>query len=164
MIDDVVKFFRANSGSGFVPIQPHEYPFVEFKEIKVAHVNGLYWQGDERIPERVPQICSATKDHFIIVIEEWMAGQDHRQLNAFREKAAFRFLLKAEGHDDIQITETHCQGRYSSGSGEFQGFVVGFPSVELGKLVPGVAYTLVPVEQRPEFTWQVRPGVRLVRP
>jgi hypothetical protein len=31
MIDDVVKFFRANSGSGFVPIQPHEYPFAGAK-------------------------------------------------------------------------------------------------------------------------------------
>jgi len=36
MIDDVVQFFRANSGTGFVPIQPHEYPFVEFQEIKTA--------------------------------------------------------------------------------------------------------------------------------
>ena len=163
MIDDVVKFFRANSGTGFVSIQPQEYPFVEFQEIKTAHVKGLYWQGDERIPEFARSLFEG-KGHFIIVIEEWMAGQDHRQLNVFQEKAAFRFLLKADGHDDIQITEKHCQGRCSSGNGEFQGFVVGLPSAALGKLVAGVAYTLVPVEQREEYTWQVRPGVRLVRP
>jgi len=33
MIDDLVKFFRANSGNGFVPIPPHEYPFVEARHI-----------------------------------------------------------------------------------------------------------------------------------
>lgn len=27
----VVKFFRANSDDGFVPIQPHEYPFAGAK-------------------------------------------------------------------------------------------------------------------------------------
>jgi hypothetical protein len=163
MIDDIVKFFRANSGAGFVPIQPHEYPFVEFKEIKVAHINGLYWQGDEKIPEGVRGLFG-NKDHFLISIEEWMAGQDHRQLNAFQEKAVFRFLLQTPGHDDIQITEKHFQGTCSSGRGVFQGFVVGLPSAELAKLASGVAYTLVPVDQRQEYAWQVKSGVQLVRP
>jgi len=163
MIDDIVKFFRANSGSGFVPIQPHEYPFVEFKEIKVAHINGLYWQGDERIPEGARGLFG-NKDHFIISIDEWMAGQDVRQLDAFQEKVAFRFLLKAPGHDDVQITEKHLQGNCSSGRGAFQGFVVGLPASELGKIARGVAYTLVPVDQRGEYTWQVKAGVELIRP
>jgi len=163
MIEDVVKFFRANSGRGFVPIQPHEYPFVEFQEIKTAHINGLYWQGDARIPESIRKLFG-NKNHFIISIDEWMAGQDHRQLNAFQEKAAFRFLLKAQGQDDIQVTEKHFQGTCSSGRGEFQGFVVGLPSSELAKLASGVAYTIVPADQREEYTWQVKAGVQLTRP
>jgi len=163
MIDDIVKFFRANSGDGFVPIRPHEYPFVEFQEIKTAHINGLYWQGDEKIPEGNRRLFG-DKDHFIICIDEWMAGQDHRQLNAFQEKAVFRFLLKAPGHDDVPITEKHLKGNCSSGRGAFQGFVVGLPSSELGKIASGVAYTLVPVEQREEYAWQVKAGVQLVRP
>jgi hypothetical protein len=163
MIDDIVKFFRANSGSGFVPIQPHQYPFVEFKEIKVAHINGLFWQGDKKIPEGSRKLFG-DKDHFIISVEEWMTGQDHRQLNAFHEKAAFRFLLKALGQDDIQVMEKHFKGTCSSGRGEFQGFVVGLPTSELSKIVSGVEYTIVPVDQGAEYKWQVNAGVRLVRP
>ncbi|MCU0915339.1 MAG: hypothetical protein MUC88_12350 [Planctomycetes bacterium] len=163
MIDDVVKFFRANSGDGFVPIQPHEYPFVEFQEIKTAHVNGLYWQGDQRIPAASRSLFEG-QGHFIIVIEEWLAGQDHRQLRSFREKVVFRFLLHASGQEDIRLTEEHFIGNCSSGNGRFQGFVVGLPASELAKIVPGVGYTLVPVEQREPYTLQVKSGVQLVRP
>ncbi len=104
------------------------------------------------------------KNHFIICIDEWMAGQGVRQLDVFQEKVAFRFLLKAPGHDDVQITRKHLQGNCSSGRGAFQGFVVGLPSSELAKLASGVAYTLVPVDQRQEYAWQVKAGVQLVRP
>jgi hypothetical protein len=162
MIDDIIKFFRANSGSGFVPIQPHAYPFVEFQEIKVAHINGLYWQGDKKIPEGSRKLFG-DKDHFIISVNEWMKGQDHQQLTTFRGKAAFRFLLQAPGHDDIQITEMHFKGTCSSGSGEFQGFVVGLPTSVLSKIVSGVEYTIVPVDQGTEYKWQVNDGVRMIR-
>jgi hypothetical protein len=162
MIDDVVRFFRANSGEGFVAIQPHEYPFVEFAEIKVAHINGLYWQGDERIPEALRGV-HGDKGGFIISIDDWMTGQDHRQLDAFRGHTVFRFLLKAQGHEDIRITEKEYGGNCSSGRGEFQGFYVNLPPSELAKIVPGASYTIMPVEQRTEYTWQVKEGVQLVR-
>ncbi len=163
MIEDVVKFFRANSGKGFVRIQPHEYPFVEFQEIQTAHVNGLYWQGDERIPEGIRNLFG-DKNHFIISIDEWMAGQGVRQFDVFQEKVAFRFLLKAQGYEDVRVTKEDLRGNCSSGRGQFQGFVVGLPAAELAKIAPGVAYALVPVDQREPYTWQVKAGVQLVRP
>ena len=163
MIEDVVAFFRANSGDGFVPIQPHEYPFVEFREIKTAHVNGVYWQGDGRIPEWCRDLSSG-RGHFIIVVDEWLAGQDHHQLDSFRENAGFRFLLKADGHEDIPITEKRSYGTCSSGEGDFQGFVVSMEPSDLEKVIPGVAYAIVPAEQGEEYTWKVKDGVRLVRP
>ncbi len=85
-------------------------------------------------------------------------------MDAFQQKAAFRFLLQAQGHDDVKITEQDVRGNCSDGRGEFQGFVVTLPSAELGKLASGVAYTLVPVDQRAEYTWQVKAGVQLIRP
>ncbi len=163
MITDIVAFFRANSKDGFVPIKPHEYPFVEFKEIKTAHVKGLYWQGDERIPEGIRNLFG-DKNQFIISIEEWMEGQDHQQLNSFLEKTVFRFLLRAPGHEEIVVTRDHHRGNCSSGRGQFQGFVVGLPPSELEKLVPGVRYSLVPLEQREEYSWQVQESAHLVRP
>jgi hypothetical protein len=163
MIDDIIRFFKANSGKGFVPIQAHEYPFVEFAEIKVAHINGLYWYGDQRIPEGLRR-PSSDKDHFVISIDEWVAGQDHQQLTTFYRNAVFRFLLKAPGSEDIHITEKDFKGTCSSGRGKFQGFVVGLPASELAKMVPGAAYTIIPIEQRTEYTWQAKAGVQLVRP
>gem|GEM_PF-483216 len=163
MIGDVVAFFRANSGEGFAPIQPHEYPFVEFREIETAHINGLYWQGDERIPEWCRDLFSG-KGHLLITIDEWLTGQDCRQLDTFHEKAEFRFLLKADGHDNILITRKHSYGNCSSGKGDFQGFVVCLGSSELEQIARGVEYTIVPVEQRKERAWAVNEGVRLVRP
>jgi hypothetical protein len=93
-----------------------------------------------------------------------MAGQGVQQLGSFQEKVAFRFLLKAPGHEDVQITGKQLKGNCSSGGGAFQGFVVGLTPAELAKLAPGVAYALVPVAQHEEYTWRVKPGVQLVRP
>ncbi len=90
--------------------------------------------------------------------------RDHRQLDAFRQKAAFRFLLQAQGHDDAKITEQDLRGNCSGGHGAFQRVVVGPPSAELEKLASGVTYSLVPVEQCAEYTWQVKAGVQLIRP
>jgi hypothetical protein len=163
IIEDVVEFFRANTADGFVEIEPHEYPFVEFREIKVAHVNGVYWRGVGRIAEWARDLFDGQGD-FIITIEEWMAGQNHRQLDAFAKNAAFRFVLRAAGHEDILIAEEYSQGNCSSGQGDFQGFVVGLPPAESAKLARGIAYALVPVEQGDEYIWEVRDGVHLVRP
>lgn len=163
MIDDIVDFFRANSGDSFVKIEPHEYPFVEFKEITVAHIKGLYWRGDERIPEWTRDLFSG-KGHFIITIEEWTEGQDHRQLNTFRKKVVFEFVLRADGHEDIVINKTNFKGTSSSGKGDFQGFVVGLADSQLEKMVRGVEYTITPISQIEEYSWKVREEVRLVRP
>ena len=163
MIDDVVKFFRANADDGFTPIETHQYPFVELKEIEVAHINGLYWAGDTRIPEFARDLFDG-KGHFIITIDEWMAGQDYRQLNTFREAAVFEFLLKADGHKDIRVTFDTYQGAYSSGDGGFQGFVVGLPQAALDKMAPGVEYTITPVEQNEKYYWQANQDVTLTRP
>jgi hypothetical protein len=163
MLDDVVRFFRANTDEGFTRIEPHEYPFVEFREIKVAHINGLYWEGDEKLPEWARQL-SAGQDDFIITIKEWVEGQDHQQLTAFREKCVFEFLLRAEEHADIHVTGDAFRGTCSSGHGDFQGFVVCLPAAERDQMARGVPYTITPVNQAKEYYWEVGEGVALVRP
>ncbi|UCD50649.1 MAG: hypothetical protein JSW27_24380, partial [Phycisphaerales bacterium] len=152
MVDDVAKFFQANAEDGFVEIEPHQYPFVEFREIEVAHINGLHWAGDSRIPEFARDLFEG-KGHFIITIDEWLDGQDHRQLSTFKEHAVFGFRLKANGHEDIRITAPTFQGTCSSGDGGFQGFVVRLPADELRKLVPGVEYTIEPINQDKKYYW-----------
>jgi len=159
MQDDVTDFFKANAGEKYVPIKPYEYPFVEYREIRQAHVNGLYWDNDERIPEWLRK-----DDHqwsFLIGIEEWHKGQSHRQLNELRANAGFRFVLKAEGQKDIEINEKNYGGTCSQGNGEFQAFYVNLKDTEIGQIVPGVSYRLEPLNDSNEYYWIVNDGVTL---
>src|SRR5947207_12562516 len=75
MWEDVVSFFKPNdAGDAMTRIVPHEYPFVAFRPLQVAHVNKLYWKGDPELPEsyaRPPARCT-----FVIGIQDWMTGQD----------------------------------------------------------------------------------------
>lgn len=161
MQDDVTDFFKANAGEEFVRIEPYEYPFVEYKEIHQAHVNGLYWPDDERLPEWMQK-----GDHkwaFLIGIEEWNKGQSHRQLNELRANAGFKFVLKAEGHKDIEINEKNFSGTCSSGDGDFQAFYVNMKDTQIGQIVPGVSYGLEPVNESNEYYWTVNDGVTLTR-
>lgn len=163
MIDDIAEFFKANSNRGFSRIEPHEYPFVEYKEIKVAHIKGAYWRGDEKIPEFARGLFEGKGD-FIVTVEEWHAGQNHSQLNMFKGKVVFEFVLKADGHEDIRVTPNTFRGTCSSGRGDFQGFVVGLAPSEGKRIVSGVKYAIMPINQGDEYYWQVNDGVSLVRP
>ncbi len=157
--DDITDFFKANAGEKYVPIKPYEYPFVEYREIRQAHVNGLYWYNDESIPEWLRK-----DDHqrsFLIGIEEWYKGQSHRQLNELRANAGFRFVLKAEGQKDIEINEKNYGGTYSQGDGEFQVFCVNLKDTQFGQIVPGVSYRLEPLNDSNEYYWTVNDGVTL---
>ena len=160
MLDDVVKFFKANSGETYTPIEPHQYPFVEYKQIRQAHVNGLYWFDDERLPERLKK--NPKPQTFLMGIEEWHKGQSHRQLGELRTNAGFRFVLKAEGQKDIGIDENNYAGTTSQGNGEFQAFYVRLNDTQFGQIVPGVSYRLEPLNDCNEYFWTVNDGVTLV--
>jgi hypothetical protein len=163
MISDVVKFFKANSGDKYVPIKPHQYPFVEYKQIKQAHVNGLYWSDDERLPERDRR--NPFERTFLIGIEEWNEGQDHRQLGEFKTNAGFRFVLKAKGQKDVEINENNYSGtRTSRGQGyELQAFYVKLKDSQFEQIVPGVSYRLEPLNDSNEYFWTVNDGVALTQ-
>jgi hypothetical protein len=155
MIEDVVAFFRANSTNGFVEITPHQYPFVDF--VKVAHIKGLYWKDDERIPEFARSLFEGKGD-FIIAVEEKMRGQ----MNAFKDKVVFEFVLTAPSREDIHVTPDMSYGTCSSDN--FCGFVVRLAPSESRKMASGVGYRITPVHQGKEYYWQAREGVVLVKP
>ena len=161
ILGDVVKFFKANSGDKYVPIEPHQYPFVEYKQIKQAHVNGLYWSDDERLPERDRK--NPYKNTFLIGIEEWCEGQDHRQLEEFKINAGFRFVLKAKGQKDIEINKANYSGTRSFGNGEFQAFYVKLKDSQFREIVPGVSYKLEALNDSNEYFWTVNDGVTLTK-
>ncbi|MBW8034918.1 MAG: DUF3887 domain-containing protein [Planctomycetes bacterium] len=159
MMDDVVKFFKANSGGKYNPIEPHQYPFVEYKQIKQAHVNGLYWSNDERLPEWIKK--NPKHWTFLMGIEEWNEGQDHRQLVEFCENAGFNFVLKAEGQKDILIRAEGYPGSTSQGNGQFQAFYVKLKGKQFRQIVPGASYSLEALNDSDEYFWTVNDGVSL---
>jgi hypothetical protein len=161
MQDDVTNFFKANVGEEFVRIEPYKYPFVEYKEIHQAHVNGLYWPDDERIPEWMRK--GDRKWAFLIGIEEWIKGQSHRQLNELKANAGFKFVLKAEGQKDIEINDKNFGGTCSSGDGEFQAFFVNMKDTQIEQIALNVSYSLEPLNESNEYYWTVNDGVTLTR-
>ncbi len=161
MLDDVVKFFEVNSGDKYVPIEPHQYPFVEYKQIKQAHVNGLYWYDDDRLPEWIKK--NSKQKTFLIGIEEWNEGQDHRQLVEFCENAGFNFVLKAEGQKDILIRAEGYPGSTSQGDGRFQAFFAKLNDSQFGQIIPGVSYKLEALNDSNEYFWTVNDGVTLTK-
>jgi len=162
MENDLVKFFKANSGDSYVAIAPHAYPFVEYRQIHEAHVNAVYCKGDTRIPEFAGG--SLREGTCLIGIKEWLRGQSHRQLGEFVENAGFNFRLRAEGHPEIVITSSNFSGTSSMGDGEFQAFYVEFNQDQLKKLIPDVPYTLHPENKSDKYVWIVNEGVTFVKP
>lgn len=161
MLNDVIKFFKANYGGKYNPIEPHQYPFVEYKEIRQAQVTGLYWSDDERLPERDRR--NPYERTFLIGIEEWHEGQDHRQLGEFKTNAGFRFVLKAKGQKDIEINEENYSGTRSWGNGEFQAFYVKLKDSQFEQIVPSMSYRLEPLNDSNEYFWIVNDGVALTK-
>jgi len=163
MLDDLVKFFKANSGDAYTSIKPHSYPFVEYREIREAHVNRIYWKGDKHLPEFAGKSLRDDRT-FLIGISDWMEGQNHRQLNKFVENAGFDFILCADGHDDIAISDQNFGGSSSMGNGEYQALYAKLNSSQLEALVPNVSYTITPVNKSEKYFWTVNDGVTLVKP
>ncbi len=162
MLNDVVKFFQANSGETYTAIEPHSYPFVEYREIHEAHVNRIYWKGDKHLPGYAGK--SLSDDTFLVGISDWMEGRSYKQLDEFAENAGFNFILRAEGRQEIVITHQNYGGNSSAGTGEYQAFYAKLDGSQLKALVPNVPYTIEPVNKSEKYFWTVNDGVTLVKP
>ena len=162
MLDDVVKFFKANSGDTYAAIKPHSYPFVEYREIREAHVNRIYWKGDKHLPGYAGK--SLSDDTFLIGISDWMEGRSYKQLDEFAENAGFNFVLRSEGRPEIVITRDNYRGNSSAGNGEYQAFYAELDSSQLKALAANVPYAIEPVNKSEKYFWTVNDGVKLVKP
>jgi len=126
-------------------------------------VNRIYFKGDKHLPEFAGKSLR-DGDKFLIGISDWIEGQDHRQLNEFVENAGFNFVLCADGHDDVTISDDNFSGSSSMGHGDYQAFYARLNNSQLKTLVPNVPYTIKPVNKSERYFWTVNEGVKLVRP
>jgi hypothetical protein len=102
MLDDIVRFFRANTGEEHHEIEPHSYPHAERDLLAGVHVSGMYWRGDPRIPGQLRDIFDG-KGNFVLAVEEWDEARDYHQLDHFRRKAGFHVALEAKGRPSVLV-------------------------------------------------------------
>lgn len=157
---DIVAFYHANQGASFVPIEPHAFAAEPFPGIETAHINGVWWKGDPRIPEAHREL--GPNSAFTISIEEWLPDQDHRQLDDVLENHGFAFVLRAPGHPDVTLGLEDWAGTRCAGDGSFQALDAVDDRLE-DTVRPGITYTVHPVARPGKFRFVVREGVSLVR-
>jgi hypothetical protein len=159
IIDDVVRFFQANMGEKFVPIQPFVYSPVA--GIQKAHIKEILLPGSPRISA----FFAKTMDcHFFISIAEWIRGQDYSQLDRFVSYAGFSFEIidAASGKAIGEIHEKNCVGKISSGKGDFQGYKVRLNKKQLQVLDEGKTYTLRPIVRSDTYQWLIEKEISFV--
>ena len=106
IVDDLVKFFRVNSGDAYVAIEPHVYPFVDRQKLREVHITAIHSRGDRELPEFVKE--NTCEGVYLLLVKEWIPTQNYKQLDEFVANAGFDFRLCAEGHPDILITRSNC--------------------------------------------------------
>ncbi len=115
-------------------------PPADVHELQTATIKAVLKKGDPAVPEWV----KLGNGDLLVRIEEWLPGQDYKQLRRFYDRATHDFVLQAPGRPDVRL---HIENSmYSAGDGAFQGFVARFPDGEREKVAPGVAYTLQAVD------------------
>lgn len=165
MLEDIVEFFKANTGTGIVKIETHQYAYVPYQELEAVHIKEAHWAGTEGGPQLVKTLPVT---QFVICIEEWIEQQDFEQLGAFLRNlplASRKFILKAPGHPDISAELT--AGTFVDrlpGVYYWQGFVLELSDLELAKMQPNVPYTIHPVKASDIYYFTVREGVTITRP
>jgi hypothetical protein len=164
MLEDVIRFLRANQASGFRYIQPHAYPIRPYRELDKVTVRAAWWRGDLAIPSDFRSL-SAGEGDFVIALAEWLEGQDFRQLDTFRRKAPLRLELRAAARTALRLTDENVVSTVSIGDGSFQGVVLRLSEQQRGVMAVNVPYELRSIATPGSPTaWTVAKCVTIVRP
>jgi hypothetical protein len=147
IVYDIVRFFQANMGEKFVPIQPYLYAPV----VRRAHIKEILLKDSEKIPA----FCSLKDYHFIISIDDWDPAQNYEQLNRFISNAGFAFeVIDIESRKVIfEISKENKYGTLSSGKGDFQGYAVKLRKEQIERLKEGKKYTIKPINNSNKYKW-----------
>jgi hypothetical protein len=136
-------------------------PEVAVQELRTVTIIGLYGKGDPAIPKWVSQdLWQQTGADFLIACKEWLPGANN-QMRAFMKHAGHDFLLAAPQHPEIRAHLVDL--RLSAGDGSFQAYCAHFPPEDKAKLVPGVPYTIKPINLSEAYRWVAAPDLAPLR-
>ena len=132
-------------------------PPVARAELRTATIIGLYSKGSPAVPKWVTEdTWKKTGTDFLIACREWIPG-DYHQMSAFRKRAGHDFLLTAPGQPDVRV---HLNGlTLSTGDGSFQAYGAQIAAEDRAKLVPGIAYSIQPINISDTYHWVAAPDL-----
>ena len=156
IIYDVVRFFQANTGERFVPIQPYQYsPIVGLKKV---HIKDILFPGNDKIPK-----FFTSKDYkFIISIVERLAGYDYHQFTEFKQRAGFNFEIVDIESGNVVCIVDGSNHLTTISSDNFQGYAVRLGKKQIDALQEGKKYTIRPLNSSDVYQWSNEKGVSFV--
>jgi hypothetical protein len=159
IIYDVIRFFQANMGEKFVPIQP--YLFAPVVGLKEAHIKDILLPGSEKIPAFFSKV---TDYHFVISTADRLAGHDYHQFTEFMQRAGFNFeIIDMDGGEvACKVDISNHFTTISEGNGNFQGYAVKLRKEQIDKLKAGKKYTIRPVNSSDTYQWLNDKGVSFI--
>jgi len=133
-------------------------PLVAPAELRTVTIIGLYLPESPQVPKWAADALALkrTETDFLIAYKEWVPGS-YNQMRAFQKRASQEFLLTAAQKAKVRV---HLSGlRQSAGDGSFQAYGAHILPEDKGKLVPGVAYSIQPMNSNETYRWTVEPGL-----
>jgi transglutaminase-like putative cysteine protease len=137
----------------FGPKAQVDNPQVPLAELRTVTITGLLAKGSPSLPKWVEEgNWRQSGTDFLIAYREWIPGANY-QMGAFEKRAGHEFLLSAPDHPTmkVRLNGLHvCQS-----DGQFQAFGARIAPEDKAKLVPGVAYSIQPINISDTYHWAV---------
>jgi len=131
---------------------------LKVKEHRHLTISRAYWFHSDQRPSSIPSDAVPKDDdgHMLFHVDEWFEEiGTSGQYRPFLNQADGRFILKADGHPDVQANaERGCWN---------QEFYIRIPKSEYVKMEAGVMYTIHPVNSNPKYQWKITPGVTICK-
>ncbi|MDP5274319.1 copper amine oxidase N-terminal domain-containing protein [Chengkuizengella axinellae] len=141
--------------------------FNKYEETTTGTANYILYKNDPLLSNDVRDMMNNNLQNgfnFMVNIEEWIDSRDHTQSQPFRDQSTDTFKLSADGYEDILVERTGAFYTHYLTNGEklhaFQFFV---PEHEASKMVEGVEYTLIPINNHPTYQWVIPEDIKIVK-
>jgi hypothetical protein len=138
----------------------------EAKELTTVTIDKLYWP--DQVRKLTEYDVGKNNDIFVSILES-IPGRDVTALAEFAKRASQTFILRADGHPDVAVKLngwSHSLGHLDDRAHDASLRAVGLtlPDNERKKMVSGVDYKILPVNNDGKYLWKVSRSVTLRLP
>jgi hypothetical protein len=135
------------------------------KELRQVTIGKAYWPESDGTPKEIRELGWGKQPgsgRFFVHCEEWLENAgDYLQYKLFMRRADTSFVLRAEGQPDVPCQVS--MNFYTHRSRNLCELEVVIPAADFARMARGVAYTLHPANEKKNYQWKVRDGVKLTR-